>query len=89
MKVYFINTVCGVGSTGKITAALLRLLKAKGHTGRVAYGVGEAKAVEPGEAYRIVLKGQYYTHNLLSRLTDREGLFSVRATKKLVEDIRR
>ena len=89
MKVYFINTVCGVGSTGKITTSLLRLLKEKGHTGRIAYGFGEARSVEPGEACRTVSRAGYYTHNLLSRLTDREGLFSTRATKKLVEDIRR
>ena len=89
MKVYFINTVCGVGSTGKITTALLRLLKEQGHQGRIAYGFGEAKSVDPGEAYRIVSRQQYYAHNLLSRLTDREGLFSTGATKHLVADIRR
>ena len=89
MKVYFINTVCGVGSTGKITTALLRLLKEQGHQGRIAYGFGEAKSVDPGEAYRIVSRQQYYAHNLLSRLTDREGLFSTGATKRLVADIRR
>ena len=88
MKVYLINTVCGVGSTGKIAAALLQLLKKNGHEGRIAYGVGEAKSVEPGEAYRIVSRGQYYAHNLLSRLTGREGRFSAAATQKLTADIR-
>ena len=89
MKVYLINTVCGVGSTGKITAALLHLLKEKGHEGRIAYGVGEAKAVAPGESFRIVSGTQYYAHNLLSRLTGREGLYSTARTKALVADIRR
>lgn len=88
MKVYLINTVCGVGSTGKIAAGLLDLLKKKGHAGRIAYGFGEAKSVEPGEAYRIVSRAGYYAHNLLSRLTGREGLFSAVATKKLAADIR-
>ena len=88
MKVYFINTVCGVGSTGKIVTALLQLLKEKGHEGRVAYGFGAAKSAEPGEVYRIVSRGQYYAHNLLSRLTGQEGLFSTARTKALVEEIR-
>ena len=88
MKILQINTVCGVGSTGKIAAALLQLLKKKGHEGRIAYGVGEAKSAEPGEVYRIVSRQGYYAHNLLSRLTGREGRFSAAATKKLVADIR-
>lgn len=88
MKVYLINTVCGVGSTGKIATALLGLLKEQGHAGRIAYGVGEAKSAEPGEAVRTVSKAGYYAHNLLSRLTDREGLFSAAAARKLAADIR-
>lgn len=88
MKVYLINTVCGVGSTGKIATALLGLLKEQGNTGRIAYGVGQAKYAEPGEVFRTVSKAGYYAHNLLSRLTDREGLFSTRATERLVADIR-
>lgn len=89
MKVYQINTVCGVGSTGKIAAGLLKCLKATGHEGRIAWGFGEAEGTAPGETYRIVSKAGYYTHNLLSRLTGREGLFSAAATRKLTEDIRR
>ena len=88
MKVYFVNTVCGIGSTGKIVTSLLRMLKENGHEGRVAYGVGEAKTAEPGEMYRTVSSWQYYSHNLLSRLTDGEGLFSKKQTEALVEDIR-
>lgn len=89
MKVYFINTVCGVGSTGKIAAALLKLLKENGHEGRIAYGFGDARSVERHEAYRTVSKWQYYVHNVLSRLTDREGLFSTSQTRALVREIRR
>ena len=88
MKVYLINTVCGVGSTGKIAAALLGLLKERGHGGRIAYGVGAARMTQPGETYRIVSRGQYYAHNLLSRLTGREGRFSAARTRALVADIK-
>jgi glycosyltransferase involved in cell wall biosynthesis len=88
MKVLQINTVCGIGSTGKIAASILKLLKAKHHQGRIAYGTGEVRSVDPADTYRIVSRGQYYAHNLLSRLTDREGLFSAYQTGKLVEYIR-
>ena len=87
MKIFFINTVCGVGSTGNIVTGLLDLAKADGHTGLVAYGYGQAKKVQPGEAYQTVSAAGYYAHNLLSRLTDHEGLFSAAATRALVKKI--
>ena len=89
MKVFFVNTVCGVGSTGKIATSLLQLLKEQGDEGCVAFGVGEARGVAPGEAYRTVSKTQYYAHNILSRLTGREGLFSAARTRTLVEQIKK
>lgn len=88
MKVLFLNTVCGAGSTGNIATGLLELLKADGNTGIVAYGYGQGKKVGPGESYKTVSKAGYYTHNLLSRLTDHEGRFSAAATRKLVQQIR-
>ena len=84
MKVYFINTVYGVGSTGRITSGLVELLRRNGHEGMAAYGFGNAP-----EGYAIQSRRQYYFHNLLSRLTGGEGCFSTRQTKRLVEQIRR
>lgn len=89
MKVFFINTVCGVGSTGKIVTGLLDALKRDGGEGEIAYGVGEAACVKAGEAYKILSRRQYDIHNLLSRLTDREGCFSAVQTKALIAEIRK
>lgn len=88
MKVFFINTVCGTGSTGNIVTQLLMMLRQDGHSAMAAYGVGPGKRLEPGEGYPIVTRGQYYLHNALSRLTDHEGLYSTSQTRSLVEKIR-
>lgn len=40
MKVLFVNLVYGVGSTGKIIADIMDLLKSHGHKVKVLYGSG-------------------------------------------------
>ena len=89
MKVFFINTVCGQGSTGNIVSGILDMLKATSYTGKVAFGYGTAKKVAVDEAYKVVTKVEYYLHNALSRLTDHEGLFSKKKTKRLVKEIKK
>jgi len=88
MKVFFVNAVCGTGSTGRIVTDLLHTLRAQGHDGKIAFGVGEAKNVSPGDAVKIGGKLNYYLHNALSRLTDHAGLYSKAATRRLIRAIR-
>ncbi len=85
MRVYFINTVCGQGSTGAIVADLCRELTAAGHAARVAYGRGTHP--EDIDAIRIETTAGMYLHALSARLTDRAGFFSVKATERLLSDI--
>ena len=66
-----INAVCGSGSTGRIVTDLCDVLKSKGDSVKVAYGVGTATRIEASDAIKISSKFGYYTHNALSRLTDR------------------
>ena len=87
MKVLFVNTVCGQGSTGNIVVGLLSLLKTKGHSGKVAFGFGGANKVCHDEGYKIVTQKEYYTHNIWTRITDREGLFSNKQTKRFLDEI--
>ena len=44
MKIVQINTVCGTGSTGKITVDLYHLAEQAGHDARIAYGRGSSPA---------------------------------------------
>ncbi len=88
MKIMYINTVCGIGSTGNIVTGLLDVVKSHNGEGRVAFGFGNANKVQPEEGWKVVSKAGYYFHNLLSRITDHEGLFSSRQTEKLIKRIK-
>lgn len=84
-RVLFINTTCGVGSTGRIVTGLYRKLEEQGYTCMVAYGREDAP--EGFNAYRIGSDFDVNLHGVISRLTDRHALYSVAATRKLIEKI--
>ena len=85
MRVYQVNVVCGNGSTGRITADLARALQTDGAECRVAYGRG--KAPNDVDSLKISNKLDLYIHVLLTRITDKHGTYSPKATKKLIDDI--
>ncbi|MFR2335285.1 MAG: glycosyltransferase [Waltera sp.] len=85
MKVYQINVVCGCGSTGRIAVDLSRIIKEAGAESRIAYGRG--KAPKGIDSIRISNKLDLYHHVVMTRLTDKHGLYSYMATKKLIKDI--
>ena len=85
MKVLFVNLVYGVGSTGKIIADIMDLLKSHGHKVKVLYGSGPN--INNDDAIKISTKPEYYFHNALSRLTDHTGLYSAAATRRLIREV--
>lgn len=85
MKVLQINSVCGVGSTGRIATDLHSILKEQGHESYIAYGRGEARNCE--NAIKIGNKIDNYVHVAETRLFDRHGLGSYWATKKFIKQI--
>lgn len=93
MKILFINSVCGIGSTGKIVVDLARELERQGHRCYIAYGRGEATGIADCKgkitAYRIESKIGVLSHVVMSRLTDRQGFYSKRATKRFAVWIKR
>lgn len=82
MKVLFINTVQGKGSTGRIIKDIGQAVENAGGQYMVAFGRGDD--TDPEHTYRIGGKLSVYAHALLSRLTDRAGFYSRKATKELV-----
>ena len=86
MKVLFINSVYGRGSTGRIVAELGKAVENNGGEYKVAYGRG-TQSNDP-RAFFIGGKSNYYSHALLARLTDKTGFYSTRATKKLIQFIK-
>lgn len=81
-----INVCANSGSTGRIAEQIGELAISRGWESYIAYGrgVGESKSrtIKVGTTLGVLF------HALLTRLTDRHGLFSVAATRRLVRRIR-
>lgn len=85
MRVLQINSVCGIGSTGRIATEIDKILKEQGHESYIAYGRDFPKNCDT--SIRIGNKVDNYTHAILTRLFDRHGFGSKKATKKFIEEI--
>ena len=84
-RVMLVNTVVGTGSVGRLVAGLYDALCANGYECMVAYGRGTSP--EGMKAYRIGQDLDVYIHGGLSRLTDRHGFYSKRATIEFIKVI--
>lgn len=85
MKILQINSVCGIGSTGRIATDLYKVLKDQGHECKIAYGRGNAP--DDIESIKIGSKFDNYTHVFKTRVFDKHGFGSVSATKKFIEEV--
>lgn len=86
MKVLMINSVCGIGSTGRICTDLAQEFERDGHEVKIAYGRDEnvpekfrKYAVQIGTAMDVKL------HGALTRIFDAHGFGSKKATKKFLK----
>ena len=84
MKVFQINSVCGVGSTGRIVCDIKVRLEADDNKCQVAYGRGY---YENPDCIKIESDLVFKAHVFFSRITDRQGFYSTSATKRLVRSI--
>lgn len=79
-----INTVCGVGSTGRICTDLAEVLEQNGHECKIAYGRGIVPEKYKKYAVKIGSDLDVKLHALQTRLFDNTGFGSKRATKKFI-----
>lgn len=86
MRVFYINSVCEQGSTGRIFKELAHRVIARGGEAKIAFGRGASPVDLP--FYRIGNRLSFYTHVLGTRLTDRQGTFSRAATAGLIRRMR-
>lgn len=84
MKVLFINSMSGKGSTGRIVDSIAQLLIDNGHEAAIAYGLGSS--VNPN-AFKFGTKGEQFIHKVISHTFDMQGLGSQIATRKLIKYI--
>ncbi|MGL5245495.1 MAG: glycosyltransferase [Sarcina sp.] len=85
MKVLQINSVCGVGSTGRIVTDLYKILEKRGHKCVIAYGRGNAS--KDINSIKIGNDIDIYKHVAETRLFDKHGFASLNATKRFIQQI--
>ncbi|MPM53104.1 D-inositol-3-phosphate glycosyltransferase [bioreactor metagenome] len=88
MKVLEINSVCGTGSTGRIACQIADVVVQNGGDARVAYGRSYYEKGCNVPSYRIGSDIDVKIHAGLSRITDRQGFYSKKATKRFVEYVK-
>ena len=86
MKVLQINSVCGIGSTGRIATDIHNILIEQGHESYIAYGRDLPKNCD--NAIRIGTKFDNYTHVAKTRVLDKHGFGSKRATIKFIDEVK-
>ena len=84
MKVLFINSVCGIRSTGRIVAQLAEDYIKNGHECRIAYGREDVPEMLKPIAVRIGSESGIKVNAVLARLLDNEGLNAKGATKRFL-----
>ncbi|WP_026662037.1 glycosyltransferase [Butyrivibrio proteoclasticus] len=94
-KLLIINSVLGFGSTGKIVMNIAREYEQKGYEVKVAFGRIMKQAATSSDGKRAALYGNMgvrigndmdvYCHGILSRITDKHGLYSKMATRKFLK----
>ena len=84
-KILLINSVCGIGSTGRICAELADKLEKEGHTVKIAYG-RSSLVPENYKKYAVRIGSDFSVklHALKTRLFDTHGFGSKNATKKFL-----
>lgn len=85
MKVLLLNSVCGIGSTGRICTDLYNELSKQGHDCYIAYGRGDTN--NDYKTYKIGGNYNVLTHALGSRLFDSHGFYSKRVTDRFIDFI--
>ena len=89
MRVFQLNTYCGVKSTGRIALDIARLVEADGGECRIGYGVpGIAPEAQP-YACRVGAPWERKLHGAMRKLLDAEGYGSVLGTRGLIRDMER
>lgn len=88
MRVYQLNTFCGVKSTGRIAAEIAKLVEADGGECRIGYGVPEMSPDAERFAYRIGTPIERKIHGAMRKFLDAEGYGSFHGTQKLIQDLK-
>lgn len=86
MRILQINSVCGIGSTGRIVTDIHNMLIEQGHESYVAYGRG--LPLNCNNTIRIGNKFDNYMHVAKTRIFDKHGFGSKKATQDFIKMVK-
>lgn len=86
MKVLQINSVCGIGSTGRIATDIHNILIEQGNESYIAYGRKLPKNCK--NVIRIGTKVDNYSHAVKTRIFDKHGFGSKKATLDFIDKVK-
>ncbi len=85
MRVLQINSVCGIGSTGRIATDIHHLLIEQGHESYIAYG--RDAPINCDNPIKIGTVIDNYHHALITRIFDKHGFGSRKATREFIDKV--
>ena len=88
MRIFQLNTYCGVKSTGRIAAEIAKLVAADGGEARIGYGVPGISEDSRPFAVRVGSPIERKLHAVMRKLIDAEGYGSWFATKALIREMK-
>jgi putative colanic acid biosynthesis glycosyltransferase len=86
VKILQINTVCGIGSTGRIATDIHAILEEQGYESYIAFG--RDVPMNCNTSIKIGNKFDNYVHVAKTRIFDKHGFGSKKATKEFIDKIR-
>ena len=87
MKVLFMNTVCGTGSTGGIILRLQNFFRSRGHETLFLYGRGDRRDLP--DTLRVTSRPELYLNAGLARLFGTQGSLSLFSAAKIEREIKK
>jgi putative colanic acid biosynthesis glycosyltransferase len=87
MKLLQINTGFNTSSTGKIVCQISKMFTDNGNKSYIAFSGKYPENSDTENTIRVGFKLDFYWHALITRIFDRHGFGSIRATKKLLKKI--
>lgn len=82
-----INSVCGIGSTGRIVTDIAQELIENNHECKIAYGRAKAPKKFEDISYKFCSNFDFYIQSLESRIFDNHGFSLKKGTSKLINFI--
>ena len=89
MRIFQLNPVCGIKSTGRIAAEIGKLVEAEGGVCRIGTGANPVPPAIQPMAYKTLTVPKRKLYTLMIRYLDADGFFNRMGTRRLIREMER